>query len=69
VTARRRAGQLDAVSGLQTDARLQHDYNRRMALARAHADRLAGIWETTDGPFVDLAPGVVATLRAMLSAG
>jgi hypothetical protein len=67
VTARRRAGQLDAVSGLQTGGRLVHDYDRRMSLARAHADRLAGMWETTDGPFVDLAPGVVAVLRGMLS--
>jgi hypothetical protein len=54
-----------AVSGLQTDARLTRDYERRMALARAHGDRLAGMWETTDGPFVDLAPLVIAALRAM----
>jgi hypothetical protein len=69
VTLRRRAGQLDAVSGLQTDARLTHDYARRMTLARVHADRLAGIWETTDGAFVDLAPGVVAALHAMSERG
>jgi thymidylate kinase len=65
VTLRRRAGQLDAVSGLQTDARLVRDYERRLSLARTHADRLAGIWETTDGPFVDLAPRVLSSLQAM----
>ncbi|HEX8699894.1 MAG TPA: hypothetical protein VF815_13710 [Myxococcaceae bacterium] len=65
VTLRRRAGQLDAVSGLQTDARLVRDYERRMKLARAHGVKLAGIWETTDGPFVDLAPKVLAVLREL----
>lgn len=65
VTLRRRAGQLDAVSGLQTDERLTRDYERRMRLARAHGERITGMWETTDGPFVDLAPRVVSALQAM----
>ncbi len=69
VTLRRRAGQLDAVSGLQTDTRLTRDYERRMNLARLHGDRLAGSWETTDGPFVDLAPRVLQALHAMSEAG
>jgi len=64
VTLRRRAGQLDAVSGLQTDARVSHDYERRMNLARVHRDRITGMWETTEGPFVDLAPRVILALRA-----
>jgi hypothetical protein len=64
VTLRRRAGQLDEVSGLQTDERLVRDYERRMALARAHPERLWGMWETTEGPFVDLAPRVVEALSA-----
>jgi thymidylate kinase len=64
VTLRRRAGQLDEVSGLQTDERLVRDYDRRMALARAHPERLRGMWETTEGPFVDLAPRVVEALSA-----
>jgi thymidylate kinase len=68
VTLRRRAGQLDAVSGLQTDARLTRDYERRMNLARVHGDRLAGMWETTDGSFVDLAPEVLLALQALRSA-
>jgi len=65
VTLRRRAGQLDAVSGLQTDARLTRDYERRMKLARLHPALIAGMWETTDGPFVDLAPKVLSVLRPM----
>jgi thymidylate kinase len=69
VTLRRRAGQLDAVSGLQTDARLTRDYERRMNLARLHGDRIAGMWETTDGPFVDLAPKVLSALHAMSGGG
>jgi thymidylate kinase len=69
VTLRRRAGQLDAVSGLQTDTRLTRDYERRMNLARTHGDRLAGSWETTDGPFVDLAPHVLQAIQAMREKG
>lgn len=45
VTQRRRAGQLDAVSGLQTDERLTRDYERRMRLARTLGERLVGMWE------------------------
>jgi thymidylate kinase len=69
VTLRRRAGQLDAVSGLQTDARVTADYERRMKLARAHGKLLSGMWETTDGPFVDLTPKVLSVLRAMSEGG
>jgi thymidylate kinase len=63
VTAARRKGALDAVSGLQSDARLRADYERRMRLALAHADRVARRWETGVGPFVDLAPAVLALVR------
>jgi thymidylate kinase len=65
VTLRRRAGQLDAVSGLQTDARLFRDYERRLKLARLHAAQISGMWETAEGLFVDLAPKVLSALRAM----
>ncbi len=60
VTLRRRAGALDAVSGLQTDARLKSDYERRMALAREHPDRIVRAWETRDETFTDIAAEVIA---------
>ena len=65
VTAQRRAGALDAVSGLQSEQRLRADYERRMALSRAHADKLVGQWETGAGAFVDLSPLVVARVEAL----
>jgi hypothetical protein len=65
LSARRRAGQLDAVSGLQSDERLTRDYTRRMRLAREHGDRLAASWETGDGPFVDLGPAMAEIVRRM----
>jgi hypothetical protein len=65
VTARRRGGQLDAVSGLQTNERLERDYARRMSLSRLHRDLLVASWETTEGPFVDLAPSMIDVLHAL----
>ncbi|MFO0562054.1 MAG: hypothetical protein U0269_28835 [Polyangiales bacterium] len=62
VTAERRRGALDAVSGLQTDARLRADYERRMRVARECSERVTASWETGVGPFVDLGPEVVALL-------
>jgi thymidylate kinase len=64
VTSRRRAGALDAVSGLQTDARLQGDYERRMTLARAHSDRIVRAWETDDETFTDIAAEVIAWVQS-----
>lgn len=62
VTAERRKGALDAVSGLQTDERLRADYERRMRVAREHRDRVSASWETGVGPFVDLGPAVMALI-------
>ena len=64
VTQRRRAGALDAVSGLQTDARLKDDYDRRMALARAHPGRIVRAWETDDETFTDIAAAVIAWVQS-----
>ncbi len=64
VSARRRAGALDHVSGLQTEARLRADYERRITLAREHPALVVASWETLEGPFVDLCPALVALVRS-----
>ncbi len=65
VSAARRQGALDAVSGLQTDQRLRDDYDRRIRVAQAHPEKILDAWETGTGPFVDLAPRVADRVRAM----
>jgi thymidylate kinase len=63
VSAQRRRGALDAVSGLQTEQRLVDDYDRRIRVAREHPSLIAASWETGAGPFVDFGPALVALLR------
>ncbi|MBL8680217.1 MAG: hypothetical protein JNK05_13665 [Myxococcales bacterium] len=65
VTAERRRGALDAVSGLQTEERLRADYERRLRVAREHPQRIARSWETGTGPFIDLAPDVVEIVKSV----
>jgi hypothetical protein len=68
VSAQRRQGALDAVSGLQTDGRLRADYERRRRVAREHPERIARSWETGTGPYLDLAPEVVSIVKSLQTA-
>ncbi|MEM9070486.1 MAG: hypothetical protein AAGE52_18415 [Myxococcota bacterium] len=62
VTLRRRAGELDEVSGLQSIERVRADWVKRTAMAAAHPDRIALSIETVEERWVDTVTPIVALL-------